>query len=69
MIVERQENEILVRISTNGDISKVQSILDYLRFIELTSNSSATVEDVEGLVKKSKSNRWNKIKDEINFDD
>jgi hypothetical protein len=57
MIVERIDNEVLVRISGSTDPSKIQSILDYIRFIELTSNSSATQEDVDQMLAESKRNR------------
>lgn len=69
MIVERQNNEILVRLSANLKASKIQSILDYLRFEELASKSTANSIDVENLVRESKTNRWEKIKKEIDFDD
>jgi len=69
MIVERQNNEILVRFSAGTKISRIQSILDYLRYEELTSNSSATEDDVDILVKSVKKGRWNKIKGELGLDD
>jgi hypothetical protein len=69
MIVERKNNEILVRISAGTNASKIQSILDYLRYEELTSNSQATEKDIENLTKESKSDRWEKIKKEIGLDD
>lgn len=69
MIVERQNNEILVRFSVNTEVSRIQSILDYLRYEELTSKSNATEKDLEEITKKSKSNRWEKIKKEIGLDD
>lgn len=69
MIVERKDNEILVRFSAGTKASKIQSILDYLRYEELTSKSNATDEDVENLVNDSKINRWDKIKKEIGLDD
>ncbi len=69
MIVERQNNEILVRFSADAKASKIQSILDYLRYLELTSKSNATEKDIDKLVIESKSNRWEKIKKEIGFDD
>ncbi|MBN1598812.1 MAG: hypothetical protein JW894_11000 [Bacteroidales bacterium] len=69
MIVERQNNEILVRFSAGTKISKIQSILDYLRYEELTSNSSATEDDVDVLVKSAKKGRWNKIKGELGLND
>jgi hypothetical protein len=69
MIVERQNNEILVRFSAGTKVSRIQSILDYLRYEELTSKSSATDEDVDILVKSAKKGRWNKIKKELGLND
>jgi len=69
MRVERKNNEILVRISAGTNASKIQSILDYLRYEELTSKSEATEKDTENLTKESKTDRWEKIKKEIGFDD
>lgn len=69
MIVERKNNEILVRFSAGAKASKIQSIIDYLRFEELTSKYKATDKDVEDLIKVSKEDRWEKIKKEIGLDD
>jgi hypothetical protein len=69
MIVERENNEILVRFKASNNALKIQSILDYLRYEELTSNSKATEKDVDGLVKKSKSKRWKKIQKSVGLDD
>ena len=54
MIVERQKNEILVRFSSRMKTSRIQTILDYLRYEELTSKSSATENDVDELLKEVK---------------
>lgn len=67
MIVERENNEILVRFSASKDASRIQSILDYLRYEELTSRSNAKEEDVNELVKESKSGRWKKIRKSVQF--
>lgn len=69
MIVERKNNEIVVRISANTKASKIQSILDYLRYEELTAESTATKEDVDKLVKEAKKGRWERIKKDINLDE
>lgn len=69
MIVERQNNEILVRFTASQSASRIQSILDYLRYEELTSKSKATEKDVDNLVKESKTNRWEKIRKSVGFDD
>lgn len=69
MVIERRNNEILVRFSTEKTASRIQSILDYLRYEELTSKSKATQKDLNSLLKDAKKGRFNKIKKEIRFDD
>ena len=69
MIVERQNNEILVRFSAGIKTSKIQTILDYLRYEELTSKSTATEQDVDKFVKEVKKGRWERTKRELGLDD
>ncbi len=65
MIVERLNNEILIRIPSNMSSSRIQSIIDYLRYEELTSESKATQEDIDILANEAKKGRWDRIKKEI----
>ena len=51
MIVERLNNEILIRIPSTMTSSRIQSIMDYLRYEELTSDSIATQEDIGKITK------------------
>ena len=67
MIVERQDNEILVRFSARNKASRIQSILDYLRYEELTSKSKATEKDLDLLLKETKKGRLESIKKEVGF--
>ena len=67
MIVERLNNEILIRIPSTMISSRIQSIMDYLRYEELTSDSNATQEDVDILTSEAKKGRWDRIKKEIGF--
>ena len=69
MIVERENNEILVRFKAGTKASKIQTILDYLRYEELTSKSNATEKDVDNLLKEVKKGRWNRIKKEVGLND
>jgi hypothetical protein len=69
MIVERQDNEILVRFSAGTEASKIQTILDYLRYEELTSKSTATENDIDELLKDIKKGRWNRTKKELGLND
>ena len=69
MIVERQNNEILVRFSAGIKTSKIQTIIDYLRYEELTSKSMATENSVDELLKEVKKGRWNRTKEELGLND
>ncbi len=69
MIVERQNNEILIRISAGLKPSKIQAILDYLRYVELTSKSTATQSEVDELLKEIKRGRWERTKEELGIND
>lgn len=68
MIVERKNNEILVRFSAGNKASKNQAILDYLRYEELTSRSEATEEDLQSFLKESKKGRLDRFKEETGLD-
>jgi hypothetical protein len=69
MIVERQNNEILVRFSAGIDANRIQTILDYLRYEELTSESTASEGDVEALLKEVKKGRWDRTRQELGLDE
>ena len=69
MIVQRLNNEILVRFSAGTKTSKIQTILDYLRYEELTAKSTAKEEDVDELLKEVKKGRWNRTKEELGLND
>ncbi len=64
MIVERMNNEILVRLPSNVDLSELQDMLDYLKYRELTADSKATSEDVDKLTKAVNAALWDKIRKE-----
>jgi len=67
MVVERSDSEILIKISSNISERKFQSILQYLRYEELTSESNATEEQIDELISDAKKGRWEKIKKEISM--
>jgi len=64
MILERENDEILVRLSSKTDLSELQDIIDYLKYKELTANSQAKQKDVDILSKEINSLIWSKIKTE-----
>ena len=67
MIVERTNNEILVRLPSNIDLSELQDMLDYLNYRELTANSKAKQIDSDDLAKEANASMWAKIKKERNL--
>jgi len=69
MIVERFNDEILVRFKPGTKTAKIQIILDYLRYEELTSKSTATEEDVDKLVELAKKGRWERTKKQLGIND
>jgi hypothetical protein len=63
MIIERTDNEILIRIPNSVDIEGAQRIIDYIRYQEITSRSKATQEDVDKLADEVNKAWWGKNKD------
>lgn len=62
MILERTKDEILIRLSSNVDLTELQDMLDYLRYRELTAKSKAKQADVDKLAKEVNASMWDKIK-------
>ena len=63
MIIERTDNEILIRIPNTIDIEGAQRIIDYIRYQEVTSKSRATQRDVDNLAEEVNLEWWDKNKD------
>lgn len=58
MIVERTENEIILRISSDLEISELQRLFSFLKYREATNDSKATYEIANELANESKRNWW-----------
>ncbi len=58
MVIERTNNEILVRLPADIDTIGLQRIINYLKFKEATKNSTATEEQANKLADESKKNWW-----------
>ena len=63
MIIERTDEEILIRIPNSVDIEGAQRIIDYIRYLEITSKSMATQDDVDILAEEVNREWWEKNKD------
>lgn len=68
MIVERSDNEIVVRLSASMRPSALQGILDYLRYEELTSGSTATADDADKLIALAKRGRAERVSKKLSGD-
>lgn len=62
MILERTKNEILVRLPANVDLTELQNMLDYLEYMEQTSSSKISQEEVESISDLATKNIWEKFK-------
>jgi hypothetical protein len=62
MQIERTDNEIIIRVPANTDLTGLQRILDYIKFREIASRSNATQEQIDELARESKSSWWQKNK-------
>jgi len=63
MIIERTDNEILIRIPNTVDVEGAQRIIDYIRYQEVTSNTKATQSTVDKLAWDVNKEWWKKNKD------
>ena len=63
MIIERTNNEILIRIPNSVDIDDAQRIIDYIRYQEITSKSKASQKEADNLAAEANENWWKENKD------
>lgn len=50
MIVEKQQGQIIIKLSDSVDLSEIKNTLNFLRFKEITSKSEAREEEFEELL-------------------
>lgn len=62
MILERKDNEILVRLPANVDLTELQNMLDYLEYKEASVNTKASQKEVNELSEEVNKNIWEKFK-------
>ena len=67
MIIERENNEVVFRVSGDIDVDDLQDIADFLEFKEIARNSKATQKDVDKLVKDVKKGRWEETKKKLDL--
>ncbi|RDC65637.1 hypothetical protein [Adhaeribacter pallidiroseus] len=62
MIIERTDNEIILRLPSNIDPIGLQRIINYLQYKEATASSEATEEVANNLADESKKRWWTENK-------
>jgi hypothetical protein len=65
MKVERTDKEIIIRIPNSVEFERAQQIIDYIRYLESTSSSKATQEDVDNLANDINREWWDNNKDKF----
>ena len=62
MKIERTEDEIIIRLPADVDITGVQKMIDFLTFRESLTKSNATQKDVDELSREVNINWWKENK-------
>ncbi len=65
MMIERENNEVVFRVSGVIDVDDLQDIADFLEFKEIARNSKAVQEDVDELAKTVKKGRWGETRKKV----
>ena len=62
MIIERTDDEIIIKLPSNIDIIGFQRIINYLKYKEATADSLADEDEINKLADESKKNWWTENK-------
>jgi len=63
MLIERiANNQIVISFSAGTDIFGIQRLIDYAKYLEVTSKSEAKQTDIDKLADVVNANWWNKNK-------
>jgi hypothetical protein len=63
MLIERQDNnEIVIKLSSDLNSFDFQRLIDYVRFLEIKSKSKAKQKDIDALANSVSVNWWKKNK-------
>ncbi|MEM7551339.1 MAG: hypothetical protein AAF363_16785 [Bacteroidota bacterium] len=65
MIIERNDKEIVLRVSKDLDIEDLQRMVEWIDYKEVSKKSKATQKEVDELVKAVKKNRWKKTRGKL----
>ncbi|MCF8253594.1 MAG: hypothetical protein K9I36_07335 [Bacteroidia bacterium] len=57
MVIERNENEIIIRINSGISAKRLEQLVDYLRYREIADKSKAKKADLDKLISSVKKKR------------
>lgn len=60
MLIERTNNEVIIRLPSYVDTKGLQRLVDYLSYKEATAKSKAKQSDIDKLAKEVKKGWWKK---------
>jgi hypothetical protein len=58
MVIERTTNEVVIRFPFTANIERMQDMIDYLRYKELTANYNVSQAEVDKLAQDINRNWW-----------
>jgi hypothetical protein len=65
MVVERTENEVIVRLSPTVKVEDLQDFLDYARYKELTANIQVEQGEIDKMAAEINKNWWTENRDKL----
>lgn len=65
MVVERTENEVIVRLSPTVKVEDLQDFLDYARYKELTANIQVEQGEIDKMADEINKNWWTENRDKL----
>ena len=58
MVIERTDNEIIMRVPASVNIENIQRIIDLMTYREATARSQAKQEDIDNIAREAKKGWW-----------
>jgi hypothetical protein len=58
MVIERTTDEFVIRVPFTANMERMQDMIDYLRYKELTANYSVAQSEVDNLAREINRNWW-----------
>ncbi|MDR2801923.1 MAG: hypothetical protein LBB31_01745 [Prevotellaceae bacterium] len=58
MVIERTADEFVIRVPFTANMERVQDMIDYLRYKELTATYSVSQPEVDNLAREINRNWW-----------